>query len=86
MAEIRSEGVRICVRYCLRRKGFQMANGWMQKPKCKDCQKREMLCHAKCEEYISWRKARTEEMNRIRMENDVNYALTDMAMNWGRRR
>ena len=48
----------------------------MSKPKCKGCQERQVGCHAKCESYLSWKKAHEEELDRIKQiksrENDID--------------
>lgn len=43
----------------------------MSKAPCKDCKKRELGCHSKCEKYLAFKKemAKEKEDKRIYLEN-----------------
>lgn len=44
----------------------------MKVPPCKDCEKRELRCHATCEEYASFKEKLAREKQKREIEKDVD--------------
>ena len=48
-------------------------------PPCKDCQKRKIGCHAKCEEYLAytkWYREQNERVSKVKNIESDFYAVT----------
>lgn len=52
--------------------------GWGYKDcPCRGCQRREIGCHGKCEEYQTWSREKTKEREELREERRAHYTMND---------